>query len=72
MALASKPPHREVMEATEDGERGRGALGVGGRRRGAAVAIQGLRAAAMRREEAGGGREGGAEQSLQPWGGGLS
>lgn len=29
VALASKPPHREVMEATEDGERGRGALGLG-------------------------------------------
>lgn len=34
---------------------GRGVPGAAGRRRGAAVAIQGLRAAAMQREEAGGG-----------------
>lgn len=41
---------------------GRGVPGAAGRRRGVAVAIQGLRAAAMQREEAGGGGgEGGGE-----------
>lgn len=52
---------RPAVRAPRGAGGGRGALGAAGRRRGAAVAIQGLRAAAMQREEAGGGGEGGGE-----------
>lgn len=50
-AVARRPAVRAPRGAGE----GRGAPSAAGRRRGAAVAIQGLRAAAMQREEAGGG-----------------
>lgn len=56
-AVARRPAVRAPWGAGGD----RGAPSAVGRRRGAAVAIQGLRAAAMQREEAGGGREGGGE-----------
>lgn len=52
-AVASRPEVRAPRGAGV----GRGAPSAADRRRGVAVAIQGLRAAAMQREEAGGGKE---------------
>lgn len=51
------PLSRPEVRAPRGSGVGRGAPSTAGRRRGAAVAIQGLRAAAMQREEAGGGEE---------------
>lgn len=55
-AIAAAVARRRAVRAPRGAGGGRGALSPLGRRRGAAVAIQGLRAAAMQPEEAEGGR----------------
>lgn len=60
-AMSGAVARRPAVRAPQSAGGGRVAPSAAGKRRGAAVAIQGLREAAMQREEAGGGREGGGE-----------